>query len=343
MNYKSLILALLFSHIQALPTTPPLLQKYHILEKKLPHVPLGTFPTPIKEVTAEYPSTSVKRIFIKQDTLGGGIFNAQNLPCSSFLRKLEFLLADMIMLQASTALTDGIAGDLAAFESSWYCKPYLTQNTLMLAYPHQKTTATQNLLIDLCKKINTNCRCFSSKAEKHTAILMHGRTCANNKEPHPYFIAYNGSTEIGNIGFVNAAFELKEQLKQLNIPTPNTIYIPFYDEGAAAGLIIGCKAAGLKSIVIPIVINNQQCDTSKFLSMMQQTNKALHHIDPSFPLFAFTIDDVILKHQQTFSWKECVAQTLTENPQSQSTMLLWETHPDLDTYHMLFNELLKNL
>lgn len=343
MNYKSVILALLLSHTQAIPAPPPLLKQYHILEKKLPHVPLGTFPTPIKEVTAEYPNANVKHIFIKQDTLGGGICNTQTLPCSSFLRKLEFLLADIIMLQASTALTDGIVGELSAFESSWYCKPYLDKNTLMLSYPPKKITAPQNLLIDLCKKINTDCCCFSSKAEKQVAILAHGRTCATNKEPQPYFIAHNGSTEIGNIGFINAAFELKEQLTQLNIPTPKTIYIPFYDEGAAAGLIVGCKAAGLESIIIPIVINNQQCDTSKFLSMIQKTNKSLHHIDPSFPLFAFTIDDVILKHQQTFSWHECVAQAHNDNPQAQSTLLLWDTQPDLDTYYTLFSELLKNL
>ncbi|KKQ48765.1 MAG: Pyridoxal-5'-phosphate-dependent protein beta subunit [candidate division TM6 bacterium GW2011_GWF2_38_10] len=343
MNYKSVILALLLSYTHALATTPPLLKKYHILEKKLPHVPLGKFPTPIKEVTAEYPSTNVKHIFIKQDTLGGGICNTQILPCSSFLRKLEFLLADMIMLQASTALTDGIAGELSAFESSWYCKPYLTQNTLMLTYPQQKNTATQDILIELCKKINTNCLCFSSKAEKYKAMLIYARVCANNKEPHPYLIPHYGSTEIGNIGFVNAAFELNDQLKKLKIPTPNTIYIPFYDEGAAAGLILGCKAAGLESIVIPIILNNKQCDTSKFLSMIQKTNKALHHIDPSFPLFAFTIDDVILKYQQTLSWHECIAQALNDNPQPQSTLLLWDTQPDLDAYHTLFSELLKNL
>ena len=56
-------------------------------------------------------------------------------------------------------------------------------------------------------------------------------------------------SSLGTVGFVNAAFELKNQIDQNSIRQPDTIFVPGGTVGTAAGLVAGCKLSGLKSKV----------------------------------------------------------------------------------------------
>ena len=66
----------------------------------------------------------------------------------------------------------------------------------------------------------------------------------------PMTIPLGGSSPLGTIGYINAAFELKEQIMRGEIPEPDFIYVAAGTCGTAAGLIIGLKAAQLKTKVI---------------------------------------------------------------------------------------------
>lgn len=54
-----------------------------------------------------------------------------------------------------------------------------------------------------------------------------------------------GSSALGTLGFVNAAFELKGQIKSGAMPEPDHIFVACGSMGTAAGLLIGCTLTGL--------------------------------------------------------------------------------------------------
>ena len=67
---------------------------------------------------------------------------------------------------------------------------------------------------------------------------------------------YTGrSSPIGTTGFVNTAFELKNQINEGLIPEPRYIFCPLGSKGTLAGLVLGVQLARLKSVVIGVRVS----------------------------------------------------------------------------------------
>ncbi len=67
------------------------------------------------------------------------------------------------------------------------------------------------------------------------------------------------------------------------MPAPDGIYIAAGTMGSAAGLIVGLKAAGLKTMVVAVKTTSST-NYSRLLALVRQTSEMLHGLDPSFPL-----------------------------------------------------------
>eukprot|EP00729_Bicosta_minor_P000800 gene800-4739_t len=72
---------------------------------------------------------------------------------------------------------------------------------------------------------------------------MHARNGSKRRNAYP--IPAGGSSPLGNVGFVNAALELEEQISAGLLPAPDAIYIAMGSMGSAVGLAIGLAAVGL--------------------------------------------------------------------------------------------------
>ena len=57
----------------------------------------------------------------------------------------------------------------------------------------------------------------------------------------PILFLPGGSNPLGALGFVNAAFELRDQINQGVLPEPDFIYIACGSMAITVGLMIGCK------------------------------------------------------------------------------------------------------
>ena len=57
----------------------------------------------------------------------------------------------------------------------------------------------------------------------------------------PGFIQPDGSSPIGIAGYINAGFELKEQIDVGLLPEPDRIYVPLGSMGTTIGLMLGLK------------------------------------------------------------------------------------------------------
>ncbi len=263
----------------------PLFKAYPKLKDHIPHVPLGNLDsTPIycaDKINQTHQSKNTK-LYIKHDGIDGTDKHGAKIFTGNKRRKLEFLLADALAKGAKHIYAPGAAGSNFATATAAYAQELGLACTLILG-PQRNTQYTQrNLKLDLFYNANL-VACPTNEARTKLCKDLAA------KDAHGYFVPIGGSNTIGAIGYVNAAFELKEQIDQKLIPKPDVIYIAVSSAAMAAGLIVGLQAAKLDIRVNPIGISGSQAGTEKALAqLIQETSEYLHGIDQKFPLV--TID-----------------------------------------------------
>ena len=107
---------------------------------------------------------------------------------------------------------------------------------------------------------------------------------------------FRSSSPFGTTGFVNAAFELKQQIKDGLLPEPDFIYCALGTSGTAAGLALGLRAARLKTKVVAVrVVDKKRAHRRWVQHLYRTTNAVLHQHDPLFPLLPWENDRLRLR------------------------------------------------
>jgi D-cysteine desulfhydrase len=113
----------------------------------------------------------------------------------------------------------------------------------------------------------------------------------------PKIIPAGGSSPLGALGYVNAAFELLSQINAGLLPEPDFIYVPLGTAGTAVGLMLGLRAANLKSRVISVsVVKKQYATAARIKRLFAATNSMLHAMDQTFPLFSLSTEDIHIRY-----------------------------------------------
>jgi len=108
--------------------------------------------------------------------------------------------------------------------------------------------------------------------------------------PKYYLMSIGGSplfgigTPLGSIGFINAIFELKNQIDEGILPAPDIIFVAAGSTGTAAGLTAGCKLLGLKTKVYPVNVSRDIVVNPK--NLIKIANKSIKYLrkrDKSIP------------------------------------------------------------
>jgi len=250
----------------------PLFDYYPALKTKLPHIELCKLPTPVLRAHTLEKYIPVGALYIKNDSLTCGEKKfGGNKP-----RKIEFLLADAKSKNATIVCTVGGAGSNHAIATACHAKDLGFKSVLVLT-PQRNTSATQrNLKLGLSYGADF---VFAQNGQLQDEICE--ELC---KDPKFYFIPVGGSNKIGMCGFVNAAIELKEQIKQGLLPEPDIIYVTFGSAGTYGGLFVGALAAGLKSIIIPVKISPYKPELKLLETKITEVSSYLHELDATFPL-----------------------------------------------------------
>lgn len=255
----------------------PLFDYYPTLKTKLSYIELCKLPTPVlrastleKELNKN--SILVKALYIKNDcySCGNKKFGG-NKP-----RKLEFLLADVKNKNTSTICTTGGAGSNSAIAVACHAKDLGIKSILVLCPQRNTTDTKRNLKLGLSYEAQF---IFAPNVQERDKIC--DKLCKDNNF---YFVPSGVSNKIGMCGFVNAAFELKEQIKNGLLPEPDIIYITFGTGGTYSGLFVGAKAAGLKSIIIPVKISPYKPELKLLETKITEVNFYLHELDNTFPI-----------------------------------------------------------
>lgn len=269
----------------------PLYRAYPKLSTNVPRVVLCTTPTPVAPLKKCGKKLGIT-LYLKDDgqTRSAGHFGG-NKP-----RKLEPILADAKRHGVKTIFTFGSTGSGHAVATADCAQQLGFDCTLMLKPQPCSSIVRRNLL--LMDHFGATIR-FCPTQELRDAEVAH--LFLRHKLDHgtyPYVIPTGAENALGAVGYVNAAFELKEQIDAGIAPEPDYIYIATggfgHSQGllgaSIAGLIVGLKAAGLKTKAIGIYTapQKQEVVEERLLQQCAETIALLHDADATFP--AFTIN-----------------------------------------------------
>jgi len=267
----------------------PLFQEYPTLRAHLAHVLLAELPTPVVRLTTLESHLGLDQLYVKRDDLSGPVYGGNKI------RKLEFLLADAVSKRHREVLTFGCVGSNHALATAIYASS-LNMRSLNVLLPQPNAAYVQRNLL-LSYRYGADLRVYTDEATLHkqTARLIEERK--DEIGSAPYIIPFGGSSPLGTVGFVNAAFELANQVRDGLVPEPDVIYVATGSMGTAAGLMLGLKAVGLKTRVVPVrVVGDRFTNAKSFRTLYAETAALLANADPGFHAVPLRDDEPDMRH-----------------------------------------------
>lgn len=218
----------------------PLFIKYPHLSKTIPYLNLAKLPTPITKLNEISKDVGHNNLYFKNDAESGELFGGNKI------RKLCFLLAWAKLHKAELVLTCGGAGSNHSTATIGCSRLIGLPCEAFLSEQRPTSYARRNLLLStLYGGAISIYPTFNARQE---AILARATSC----DKKVFYIPGGGSTARGSLGFVNAAFELADQVKDGQLPKPDYLLVGAGSNGTAAGLGLGLCLAGLKTQVVAI-------------------------------------------------------------------------------------------
>ena len=255
--------------------TLPLLRAYPRLGERLARVSLGLrLPTPVERARALERRLGVGDLWIKRDDLTGEEYGGGK-P-----RKLELLLGRALSASATTVVTFGAVGSNHAVATALYARR-VGLATLLLLLPQPPSDEVRRALLAARA---ANAEIALARGAKGGEAAARRLLAARDPGAVPWIIPAGGTSPEGNVGFVNAAFELAEQIEEGLLPTPSRIFLAMGTMGSAAGLAVGLRAASLSTKVVAVRASSPSTSSAAALAAtVAATVDHLRGLDPSFP------------------------------------------------------------
>jgi D-cysteine desulfhydrase len=229
-------------------------------------VRLTNLPTPVERLRALERETGIDQIWVKRDDRSGPLYGG-NKP-----RKLEFILGEAVADGKTTVLTTGGIGTHHGLATA-ICARSLGLRCILVLLKQPLTEAVRrSLLLDQAAGAELH---YGSSVPRLTAVAL--RVCAREilHGGLPYIVQTGGTSPLGILGYINAAFELAEQVAAGEMPEPKWIFLPLGTGGTVAGLAAGARLAGLRSRVAAVLVTDILPPSEGRLSRMANRSLAL--------------------------------------------------------------------
>ncbi len=245
---------------------PLLFEVYPNLENSIAWLPLIK-KTKVHKLEALGDYLGTDNLWIKRDDQTTEFYGG-NKP-----RKLEFLFADARRKNKDPVITIGGLGSNHCLATSIFGQKLGFKVAIILF--------NQPLTPDVQKKLLL----FQYfKAEMFYEETIKADQGLLKQYPNSYFITGGGSDQVGILGFVNATFELKNQIEQGEIPIPKIIFLALGSGGTLAGLEIGIKLANIDTKVIGVrVIDKSTTSPALVKWLIKKTLKNLKMFSNKIP------------------------------------------------------------
>jgi D-cysteine desulfhydrase len=263
----------------------PLFVAYPGLAATLARFPIDNGPSPVQRVESVEKELGFAGFFVKRDDVLGSPFGGTKA------RKLEMLLGEARAQGASEVLTFGGVGSNHALATAIHARSASLHVTLLLL-PEVNTPHVRDNLLALASQGAT----MKMTGPDRVDALVRGAARANAPRD-PYVIAPGGTSATGNVGCVNAVFELAGQVAHGELPRPDIIYAPAGTMGLAVGLAVGLEALGWHTQVRAVrVSSTRYVSPARLGRLFDETVALLRSRDPTFPVLRLSKDRVVIVH-----------------------------------------------
>lgn len=204
----------------------------------LPAIPLAAFPTPVDEM---------RRL---RETLGGGprlLVKRDDAIAFAFggnkVRKMQLVAADALKNGADTLITcGGVQSNHARVTAAAAAK--LGLRAILVANGLAPERPTGNALLDRLLGAEVH---YVAGREERVPEMERIAEDVRRRGGRPCIVPLGASTPLGAAAFVDAVFELLQQ-----VDPPDLIIHASSSGGTQAGLVVGCALAGVKTRVIGV-------------------------------------------------------------------------------------------
>ncbi|GAB1640066.1 pyridoxal-phosphate dependent enzyme [Krasilnikovia sp. MM14-A1259] len=223
-------------------TAPYLHVRYPTAAARLPFRRLGCGPTPVRRLAG------APQVWIKDDSGYGTIYGGNKV------RKLEWTLADLLGRGRRTVVTAGGTGSHHAVAVARYAAAAdLRVAVVAVEQPYDEHVARQLAAVLAAgarvRRVRTVPGGYVAAARFLAEAAVTGR--------RPALLPIGGSSPRGCLGYVEAVFELADQVAQGELPAPRRVLLPVGSGGTAAGLALGLALAGLPTEVVGVLVNDK--------------------------------------------------------------------------------------
>ena len=244
----------------------------------LPRAGLYTAATPVQPLPGE-PEAWVKRDDLSNAGYGG-----------NKIRKLDLLLGEAQAQRRSCLVAFGYRGSNFVAATAYHGRR-LGMDTIGLLLPQADAPyVATNLAV--ARAAGAELAEGGSSAALVAQALARSLRRLGRDGRWPYWMPPGGSTPLGALGFVNAAFELRAQVEAGLCPEPARITVAFSSMGTVAGLAVGLALAGLRNttVVAVQVVGTEFASTAKLNALIARTQALLRRFDPAIPARAAPVE-----------------------------------------------------
>lgn len=227
------------------PRRPALFERFGDLEGRLSWVSIARRPSPVAPLDTLRDRAGAASLWIKRDD------RLSKRVAGNKVRKLEWLLGDATARGKARILTVGALGSNHVLATTAHAAANGLK-TEAIQFPGP-TTERSRRVIRATEAQGVHVIWCPTKALLPGVIGL--QRLASRTRPDlrdRYWIPAGGTCPLGTIGYVDAALELAAQIEAGDLPEPAAIFVATGTGGTHAGLIAGCRLAGLETRVIGV-------------------------------------------------------------------------------------------
>jgi len=268
---------------------PLLFERFPRLRHRLPWLELGSFPTPVEPMTRLGNALGATQLFVKRDDLSSRRYGGNKV------RKLEFVLGHVAQRRSNTVVTVGAAGSNHVLATALHGADQGLKTIGIVVPQPPHGYVRRNLLAGWA----AGCR-FEPVAGSVDAIRRFAQLWTESLRTEgrpPYVLWAGGSTARGVLGYVEAALEIGAQVEAGLMPEPEVIFVPVGSAGTMAGLVLGCRLAGLASETVGVRVYERTMANAWAVAWLARRALALlRSLDRSIPRVSLSVPSIRVLH-----------------------------------------------
>jgi L-cysteate sulfo-lyase len=233
---------------------------------EFPRTLFAHLPTPFEPLKRLSEALGGPEIWIKRDDCTG-LSTGGNKA-----RKLEFLLADAMVKKANVIVTAGATQSNHARQTAAAAAKYGLKCHLLLIneqnFKNPLYLTNGNVLLDDLHGATCEHLSYATNLERACSKVIKDYKSLGMR---PYFVPIGGSNAIGALGYVNCAYELAAQIKELGLEFDQLI-LATGSAGTQAGLVAGFELAEYKLPVLGMCVSRTDSEQETLVkSLIKQT------------------------------------------------------------------------